>query len=134
LRFGFQFYDYQQNRQVNADFPHHFGTMIISPSHSPLIPPTPSPPRYDVNIHAISIYHNVLLVLQQPTTQFDLPTHIACGDKAIFNSNRFDMYEVVGIYEIAPQSNDMTYVFYSMDDNREMYVKMPKEWSSEADW
>jgi hypothetical protein len=114
---------------TDADFPRHFETITVPPPS-----PTLFLPQYDIDVHAIPIEHNVLRILQQPITPFNMRTHVTCGDTAIINSDRLNIYRVVGIYEITPGSNNMTYIFYNVSRDSEMYVEIPKEWSGEVDW
>ena len=108
-------------------YPTHFPNNMHEDIHDPTIEQCSS---YDFNIPAISLSSSTVLINGPPTTYFGGKGRIAFGDVVIFNGNTRIPWNVIGV-KLAHTGN-ITYMVHDHDNDIDMLVHCPRNWSLEA--
>ena len=135
----------EQELNDNDDFPTHFEPANPNPpDYQPnscidhLLYPLDSSidhrPHYDLNLHMVPINFNTFLVISIPTTLAGSPLRITRQDLVIFNNEEYYQWRIVGIARITLEDRLVTYVAYSSQIGMSLFVLVPREWSTEANW
>ena len=103
-------------------------------SPDPPIQSAQTSPTYDIDIHATFEEWDHFITLGPPIAPNEVQETVLCGDKTIINGNLNDIYEVIGIYFIIPESDYIMYTIYHSQRDVQMYIKVLKEWSMEVVW
>ena len=91
-------------------------------------------PHYDLNLHMVPINFNTFLVINVPTTLTGNPLRVTCQDVVIFNNEAYYQWRIIGIARITLEDRLVTYVAYSSQIGMSLFVLIPCEWSTEANW
>jgi hypothetical protein len=103
-------------------------------SPDPPIQSTQTSPAYDIDIPATFEEPDHFIALGPPIAPNEVQETVSCGDKMLINGNLNEIYEVIGIYFVIPESDYITYAIYHSQRDVQMYIKVLKEWSTEAVW
>jgi len=90
-------------------------------------------PEYDLNVQ-VYIENDLLncIVLEKPTTPFNLHSMVARGDKIILNDDSKFIWEVIGIKTSADGEGNIVYGIENSDMGAQVLLKVPKRWSREG--